>query len=145
MCRGWRGLARGADVALRPSSIDGLPEQAREALHTWLRDPGITQKEAAQRTNALLEELGLPQRVTRQAVNRYDLRMREVGEKLRQSRQVSEQWIAKLGSAPGGKLGPPGHRDAADAGVRHHAAARERRTGSPNRCPASSMPPPRSA
>ena len=92
-------------MALRPSSIDGLPEQAREALHAWLRDPGITQKEVAARTNALLEELGLPQRVTRQAVNRYDLRMREVGEKLRQSRQVSEAWIAKLGSAPGGKLG----------------------------------------
>ena len=102
------GVARprpGADVALRPSSIDGLPEKAREALHAWLRDPGITQKEAAERTNALLEELGLPQRVTHQSVNRYDLRMRKVGEKLRQSRQVSDQWIAKLGSAPGGKLG----------------------------------------
>ena len=92
-------------MALRPSSIDGLPEKARKALHAWLRDPGITQKEAAERTNSLLEELGLPQRVTRQSVNRYDLRMREVGEKLRQSRQVSEQWIANLGSAPGGDLG----------------------------------------
>ena len=92
-------------MSLRPSSIDGLPEAAREALHAWLRDPGITQKEAAERTNTLLEELGLPERVTRQSVNRYDLRMRAVGEKLRQSRQVSEAWIAKLGSAPGGKLG----------------------------------------
>ena len=92
-------------MALRPSSIDVLPEQAREALHAWLRDPGITQKEATRRTNALLEELGVPQRVTHQSVNRYDLRMREVGEKLRQSRQVSDQWIAKLGSEPGGKIG----------------------------------------
>ena len=92
-------------MARRPSSIDGLPEAAREALHAWLRDPGITQKDAASRTNALLEELGLPERVSRHAVNRYDLRMREVGEKLRHSRQVSEVWIAKLGSAPGGKIG----------------------------------------
>ena len=92
-------------MAVRPSSIDILPEQARDALHAWLRDPGITQKEATRRTNALLDELGLPERVTHQSVNRYDLRMRKVGEKLRQSRQVSEQWIGKLGSAPGGKLG----------------------------------------
>ena len=43
--------------------------------------------------------------MSRQAVNRYDLRMRTVGEKLRQSRQVADAWIAKLGSAPGGRLG----------------------------------------
>ena len=89
----------------RPSTIDSLPADAREALHSWLRDPGITQTEATERTNALLEELGLPERVSRQAVNRYDLRMRTVGERLRQSRQVAEAWIAKLGSAPGGQLG----------------------------------------
>ena len=90
----------------RPSTIHGLPEQVREALHSWLRDPGITQTEATERVNALLEDLGLPERrVSRQAVNRYDLRMRKVGEKLRQSRQVAEAWIARLGSEPGGQLG----------------------------------------
>ena len=31
--------------------------------------------------------------------------MRTVGEKLQQSRQVAEMWIAKLGSEPGGRLG----------------------------------------
>ena len=89
----------------RPSTIDSLPTEARDSLHAWLRDPGITQTQATERTNVLLKELGLPERVSRQAVNRYDLRMRTVGERLRQSRQVAEAWIAKLGSAPGGQLG----------------------------------------
>ena len=88
-----------------PSSIDRLSGEIREALHAWLRHPGITQTEATERTNALLAELGLPERVSRQAVNRYDLRMRQVGEKLRQSRQVAEIWVARLGSEPGGQLG----------------------------------------
>ena len=92
-------------MAQRPSSIDSLPEQVREALHSWLRDPGISQTEATARANALLEELELPTRITRRSVSRYDARMRSVGERLQQSRQVAEMWIAKLGSEPGGRLG----------------------------------------
>ncbi len=89
----------------RRSCIDTLPEDIRKSLHAWLRDPGMTQTEAAERTNALLEELGLPERVSQRAVSRYDQRIRAVGEKLRQSREISQMWIAKLGSAAGGQLG----------------------------------------
>lgn len=90
----------------RQSTIDRLPQEAREALNTWLRDPAITQEEATARVNALLEELGLAEhKVSRHAVNRYDLKMREVGRRLRESRQVAEAWIAKLGAAPQGQLG----------------------------------------
>lgn len=89
----------------RPSTIDILPQAVRDQLHAWLRDPGITQIEATDRANALLEALGVEQRLSRQAINRYDLRMREVGEKLRQSRQVAEMWIGKLGAAPSGQTG----------------------------------------
>ena len=89
----------------RPSSIDLLPAEVREALHAWLRDPGITQTEAADRTNDLLEDLGVEQRVSRHAINRYDLKMRDVGDKLRQSRAVAEVWVAKLGAQPQGQMG----------------------------------------
>ena len=88
-----------------PSSIDRLSSEVREALHGWLRDPAVTQTEAAKRTNALLEDLGLAERVSRPAVNRYDQRMRAACERLLQSRQVTEVWAEKLGSAPGPQSG----------------------------------------
>ena len=89
----------------RIGAIPKLPESVREALNTWLRDPAVSQGEVANRTNALLAELGVEERVSRQVVNRYDLRMRQVGRELQESRQVADAWIAKMGSAPGGKLG----------------------------------------
>ena len=96
----------------QPSSIDRLPSEVREALHGWLRDPAITQTEATERTNALLDELAAQQpegkraeSVSRQAVNRYDQRMRAACERLLQSQQVTEVWAGKLGSAPAGQFG----------------------------------------
>ena len=96
----------------QPSSIDRLPSEVREALYGWLRDPAITQTEATERTNALLDELAAQrpaekraEHVSRQAVNRYDQRMRAACERLIQSRQVTEVWADKLGSAPAGHLG----------------------------------------
>ena len=96
----------------KPSSIDRLPNEVREALQGWLRDPAITQTEATERTNALLDELQaqqpdekLAERVSRQAVNRYDQRMRASCERLLQSRQATEVWADKLGSVPPGQVG----------------------------------------
>jgi hypothetical protein len=90
----------------RQSTIDRLPAETREALNAWLRDPAITQEQATERLNGLLDEIGQPElKVTRHAVNRYDMRMRQVGERLRQSRAVAEMWIAKLGAQPQGQLG----------------------------------------
>ena len=89
----------------RIGSIPKLPENVREALNEWLRDPGISQTEATERANALLEELGFEERISRKAVNRYDLRMRAIGQRLKERREVADLWIGKLGSKPGGKLG----------------------------------------
>ena len=95
----------------QPSSIDRLPSEVREALQGWLRDPAITQTEATERTNALLDELAAQQpegkraeRVSRQAVHRYDKRMRRACERVLQSRQALEVWTEKLGSAPAGPV-----------------------------------------
>ena len=92
----------------RPSSIDLLPTDARDALNAWLRDPSITQTEATERLHALLDDIGWEQdkpKPSRHSVNRYSQRMEEVGERLRQSRQVAEMWIAKLGAQPQGQVG----------------------------------------
>ena len=88
------------------SRIDRLPSDVRDALHGWLRDPAITQTEATERTNALLDDLGLAERVSLSAVHRYDKRMQAACERVLQSRQVFEVWADKLGSAP---AGPAGH------------------------------------
>lgn len=89
----------------RPSSIDLLPAAAREALQAWLRDPAITQEETTERTNALLAEIGVEHRVSKSAVNRYSMKMEDVGKRLRQSRQMAEMWIGRLGAEPQGKVG----------------------------------------
>ncbi len=85
-----------------PSSIESLPAEAREAFDGWLQDPAITQKEATQRVNALLENMGQGERrLSLQAVNRYDLRRRATAERKRQSRIITEIWTDKFGSEPG--------------------------------------------
>jgi len=89
----------------RQSTIDRLPPDILERLHELLRDPRCTQLDATMRINEILEKDGHPERVSKSAINRYDLEMRKVGEKLRQSREVAEMWIGKLGASPQGKLG----------------------------------------
>lgn len=90
----------------RPSSVKLLPPDIKARLDEWIRDEAVTQSEAAERVNELLAEL-YPDHppLSKSAVNRYDLSMREVGAKIQQARQISEVWIAKLGSAPGGRTG----------------------------------------
>jgi hypothetical protein len=89
----------------RQSSIDRLPPDILERLQELLRDPRCTQLDATIRINAILADEGHPERVSKSAVNRYDLEMRKVGEKLRQSREIAEMWIGKMGAAPQGKIG----------------------------------------
>lgn len=89
----------------RQSSIDKLPGPIREALHELLRDPAVNQLEATERLNKLLEAEGEEQRVSKSAVNRYSQRMDAVGAKMRQSREIAEMWIGKLGNQPQGQVG----------------------------------------
>lgn len=88
----------------RPSSIEQLPKDVLEKLQALLRDPRVNQLDATKKINAILEDEG-HEPVSKSAVNRYSVKMDKVGEKLRQSRQVSEMWIAKLGAQPQGQLG----------------------------------------
>jgi hypothetical protein len=88
-----------------PSTIDRLPEDIKSQLQQLLQDPRVTQLEATARINAILEDEGHEDRVSKSAVNRYAVRMAEVGEKLRQSRDVAQMYIAKVGAAPQGQMG----------------------------------------
>jgi hypothetical protein len=87
------------------SSIDRLPNDIREKLQELLRDPRVTQLDATARINAILEEEGHDQRLSKSAVNRYYQQMKEAGAKLRQSREVAQMWIGRLGAAPQGQVG----------------------------------------
>jgi len=87
------------------SSIDLLPQEVRDQLNAFLRDPAITQKEATERVNALLEEIGVKKKVSKSSVNRYAMQMEEIGAQLRESREIAKMWIGELGAEPQGKIG----------------------------------------
>lgn len=89
----------------RPSTVEQLPPDILEQLHALLRDPRISQLDATARINAVLADEGHDERVSKSAVNRYKLRMDEVGERIRESRQVAEMWVGKIGAAPQGQIG----------------------------------------
>ncbi|OIO58126.1 MAG: hypothetical protein AUJ55_05520 [Proteobacteria bacterium CG1_02_64_396] len=81
----------------RPSNIDLLPAEIREALHAWLRSPEVTQTQALDRLNTLLHSGGYELRVSRSGLNRYAQRMEEVGARVRQSREIAQMWVERLG------------------------------------------------
>jgi len=87
------------------SSIDLLPDDIRTKLQELLRDPRVTQLDATRRINEILEGEGHAERLSKSAVNRYFLKMEEVGKKLKQSREIAQMWIGRLGAEPQGEVG----------------------------------------
>ena len=87
------------------SSIDRLPDDVRAQLQNLLRDPRCTQLDATARINRILEADGHSERLSKSAVNRYAVRMEEVGAKIREAREVSKMWIGELGAEPAGEVG----------------------------------------
>ncbi|MBI1407310.1 MAG: DUF3486 family protein [Caulobacter sp.] len=77
----------------RPSSIDRLPRELREAIGR-LREDGCTIDEIL----AHLQELG--GRVSRSALGRHVKTLARVGEKMRQSRVMAEALTARFGDEP---------------------------------------------
>lgn len=86
------------------SSIEILPADILEQLQALLRDPRVSQLEATAEINAILEQQG-HETVSKSAVNRYSMKMADVGKKLQESREVSKMWIGKLGNEPQGEVG----------------------------------------
>lgn len=89
----------------RKSSIRSLPPDKLEKLQELLRDPRWDQLEIVSEINTLLEQDGHEERITKSSLNRYKLSMDRVGERMQQSREIAEMWIAKLGAQPQGQVG----------------------------------------
>jgi hypothetical protein len=97
----------------RASSVEQLPPEVLEQLQSWLRDPRVTQLDAVDKINAVIDEVnaGLGENeepihhVSKSALNRYAQRMEKYGQKLRESREVADMWIARLGAQPQGQVG----------------------------------------
>lgn len=87
------------------SKIDRLPPDIREKLDELLRDRRVTQLETTRRINAILDQTDHSERMDKSSVNRYFLRMEDVGAKIRETREVAQMWIGKLGSEPAGEVG----------------------------------------
>lgn len=89
----------------KPSTVELIPAEIKAQLQAWLQDPKITQEEATSRANQLLALADHPERLSKSSVNRYAVKMEEVGARLRQSREVAQMYIAQVGAAPQGQTG----------------------------------------
>lgn len=91
----------------RKSKIELLPEDIRAQLNVLIRSGDMTQKDIRDAVNQMIEEAGLPDdaKLSRTGFNRYAKRMENMGQRLRQSREVAEVWITKLGEAPTSDVG----------------------------------------
>lgn len=91
----------------RKSKVELLPEEIRNTLNIFIRSGNMTQKDILEAVNQMIDEAGLPDdaKLSRTGFNRYAKRMEEMGQRLRQSREVAEVWVSKLGDAPTSDVG----------------------------------------
>lgn len=91
----------------RKSKVELLPEEIRNTLNIFIRSGNMTQKDILEAVNQMIDEAGLPDdaKLSRTGFNRYAKRMEDLGQRLRQSREVAEVWVSKLGEAPTSDVG----------------------------------------
>ncbi|EOB9552184.1 DUF3486 family protein [Vibrio vulnificus] len=91
----------------RKSKVELLPEEIRNALNVFIRSGNMTQKDILEAVNQMIDEAGLGEdaKLSRTGFNRYAKRMEEMGQRLRQSREIAEVWVSKLGDAPTSDVG----------------------------------------
>jgi len=81
----------------RPSKVDQLPEEVKDALNKLLRDGRHTQQDILEHINKLLPE---DDHLSRSGLNRYATRMEAVGARLKETREVANVWMARFGDEP---------------------------------------------
>lgn len=91
----------------RKSKVNLLPQVIRDQLHAFIRSGDMHQTDIREAINQMIEEAGLPEdaKLSRTGLNRYAQKFEGVGERIRQSREVAEVWISKLGQAPTSDVG----------------------------------------
>ena len=88
-----------------PSTVDLLPDHIRSELQALIQDPRITIVDATERINAILEKEGHDDRLSKSSVGRAAQRWKKIGDRIRQTREVGEMFISKVGAAPQGQTG----------------------------------------
>jgi len=88
------------------SKIDLLPTAIKAELDLLLRDNKMTQKDILNIVNALIDEAGLSDdiKLSPAGVNRYASKMETIGADIKAAREMSEMWVAKLGTKPTGDV-----------------------------------------
>ena len=91
----------------RKSKIELLPPEIRQTLNVFIRSGDMMQKDILKAVHEMCDEAGLPEEAkpSKTSFNRYAKRMDEMGQRLRQSREVAEVWASKLGDAPTSDVG----------------------------------------
>ncbi|MGR3221804.1 DUF3486 family protein [Vibrio vulnificus] len=91
----------------RKSKVELLPEDIRNTLNVFIRSGNMTQKDILEAVNQMIDEAGLGEdaKLSRTGFNRYAKKMEDIGAKIRESREIAEVWVGKLGEAPASQLG----------------------------------------
>ncbi|HHR0732697.1 TPA: DUF3486 family protein [Vibrio cholerae] len=91
----------------RKSKVELLPEEIRNTLNVFIRSGNMQQKDILEAVNQMIDDAGLGDdaKLSRTGFNRYAKRMEDMGQRLRQSREVAEVWVSKLGEAPTSDVG----------------------------------------
>ena len=88
------------------SKVDLLPTAIKAELDLLLRDNKMTQIEILTIVNSLIDEAGLSEdkKLSPAGVNRYASKMETIGADIKAAREMSEMWVAKLGTKPTGDV-----------------------------------------
>lgn len=88
-----------------PSTVAKMPDDIRLQLQMLLQDPRVSILEATAQINAILEEEGHEDRLSKSAVGRAAVRWKRINDRIKQTREIGEMFIAKVGAAPQGQTG----------------------------------------
>ena len=89
----------------KPSKIDGLPDAIKARLHELLRG-SLPQSEILSIVNGLIDDAGLAKsdKLSKSGLNRYASKMETLGQQIRETREVADAWVARLGTKPTGEV-----------------------------------------
>lgn len=82
----------------KPSSVDQLPDDVLEGVHQRLREGRSSQKQIVEDLNADGHD------VSRSAFNRFAVRFKKVGERMRMAREIASSVTASLDELPDANL-----------------------------------------
>lgn len=88
------------------SKVDLLPDAIKAKLNELLRDGRMKQVDILAEVNLLINDAGLSEKnkLSASGINRYSTQMETIGADLREAREVTEMWVAKLGTKPTGEV-----------------------------------------